>query len=372
MLESNDAKYLGIVIEYPQDSIDAARIFELRSIQATPGIGAGFIGAGNFAKSILIPTLKKMDVELVGVCTATGISATETAKKHGFGVATTDVEKLLNDSRINTIFIATRHDTHAKLAAAALAAGKHVFVEKPLCIKAKHISDYEQTLQSPAAAGRCLMVGFNRRFSPHTKAIRDVFTDRTTPMFITYRVNAGAVPRDSWVNDEEIGGGRIVGEVCHFVDWCEAVIGAAPVNVTAECIGGTDDVRVTPEDSVAINIRYDDGSVANIQYVSLGSPALPKERAEVYADGVVAVVDDFVTTSFHGIKRAPLRTRQDKGFSGELTAFLDSIRRGGEPPISFASLERTTRLTFAILESLRSGKTIATEPDGAAEPAATV
>jgi predicted dehydrogenase/threonine dehydrogenase-like Zn-dependent dehydrogenase len=363
LLETVGAKYLGIVINYPAaDSIDVVRTIELRTVQATPQIGVGFIGAGNFAKAVLIPAIKKLGgVELVGLCTATGLSAAETAKKYDFGYATTDHQKILSDARINTVFIATRHDTHASLAAAALAAGKHVFVEKPLCVKPDQIAEYEQAILSSAAAGRCLMVGFNRRFSPHTRAIREAFASRGTPMFITYRINAGLVPRESWLHDEELGGGRIVGEFCHFVDWCEAVIGSIPVNVTAECIG-TDDSRLKSEDSVAVNIRYEDGSVATIQYVSLGSSELPKERAEVYADGAVAVMADFVKTTFHGIKRSSLRTKQDKGFAGELCAFLDAIRRGGEAPISSASLARTTRITFAILDSLRTGKTIVAEP----------
>jgi predicted dehydrogenase len=359
LLERGGEPYLGIVINYPSD-VPINRTVELRPVQATQQIGVGFIGVGNFAKGVLIPTLKKLGgVELIGLCTATGMSAAETAKKHEFGYATTDPQKLLSDERINTLFIATRHDTHARLACDALRAGKHVFVEKPLCVKTEEIEEYEQAIE--ASPGRCLMVGFNRRFSPHTRAIREAFASRGTPMFVNYRINAGLVPKESWLHDEQIGGGRIVGEVCHFVDWCEYVIGSTPLKVSAECIA-TDDARLTPQDSVVITIRYADGSLATIQYVSLGPTDLAKERVEIFADGAAAVMDDFVTTAFHGCRHAPVKTKQEKGFWGEIQAFLEAVRRGGVAPISFESIVRTTRVTFAILESLRTGQEISPEP----------
>jgi predicted dehydrogenase len=367
LLESGSEPYLGIIINYPQtqDSAISGRTVELRTIQPSDRIGVGFIGAGNFAKGVLLPTLKKLGgAELIGICTATGMSGTETAKKHGFAYATTDQRKLLDDSRINTIFIATRHDTHAKLACAALEARKHVFVEKPLCVKAEEIEAYENAIdRSPAAKDKCLMVGFNRRFSPHTRAIREMFASRGTPMVVSYRVNAGLVPKESWLQDESVGGGRIIGEVCHFVDWCETVIGSHPLKVHAESIA-TNDARLVPDDSVVITIRYEDGSVATIQYISLGASSLGKERVEVFADGMTAVLEDYVTTTFHGCDRKPLKTKQDKGFAGELSAFFDAIRAGGQPPIEFASMVRTTRVTFAILESLRTGQEAQVQPQG--------
>jgi polar amino acid transport system substrate-binding protein len=173
-------------------------------------------------------------------------------------------------------------------------------------------------------------------------------------MVITYRVNAGLVPAGSWLNDLTVGGGRIVGEVCHFVDWCEFVTGSRPVSVGAESIA-TQDARLRSEDSVVATIRYADGSVATIQYVSVGPATLPKERVEVFADGIGAILDDFVSTTFHGIRRPTLKTKQDKGFTGELSAFLQAVKNGGQAPISLVSMVRTTRVTFAILDALRSG-----------------
>lgn len=356
LLESGAERYLGILITYPQTEATPlpSHTVELRSIEKTPQIGMGFIGAGNFAKSVLLPALKKTEgVQLIGICTATGMSGSETAKKHDFAYATTDHQKLLTDPNINTVCIATRHDSHARFACAALQAGKHVFVEKPLCVRPEEIKAYEQAIeQSP---GRCLMVGFNRRFSPHTVAIRDAFKSRGTPMFISYRINAGLVPKESWVQDEQVGGGRIVGEVCHFIDWCQFVTGSFPVKVQAESIA-TSDARLVADDSVAISIRYEDGSVASIQYVSLGTPSVGKERVEVFADGMTAILEDYVTTTFHGCDHKPLKTKQDKGFAGELNAFLSAIRAGGAAPISFASLASTTRAIFAVLDSLRTGQ----------------
>jgi polar amino acid transport system substrate-binding protein len=358
LLERGSEPYLGIVINYPADS-PITRSVELRPVQASGRIGVGFIGAGNFARGVLIPTLKKLGgVELVGLCTASGASAAESAKKYDFGYATTEHRKLLDDPRVNLVFVATRHDTHARLACDALRAGKHVFVEKPLCITPDQIDEYESAIE--ASPGRCLMVGFNRRFSPHTRAVREAFALRATPTFVNYRINAGRVPPESWLHDRHTGGGRIIGEVCHFVDWCEHVIGSIPVNVQADCIA-TADARSSPDDS-AITLRYADGSVAAIQYISLGPTDLGKERIEVFADAAAAVVDDFVTTTFYGCKQATVRTRQDKGFAGELTALLDVIRGGGDPPIRYDSIVRTTRVTFAVMESLRTGKEVCPEP----------
>ncbi|WP_428938304.1 bi-domain-containing oxidoreductase [Fontivita pretiosa] len=365
LLEHGSEPCLGMVINYPTHAAPtkAARAVELRPIRAigrADRIGVGLIGAGNFARGVLIPHLLKLDgLELVGVCTATGMTATQAAQKFGFARATTEVSDLLEDRRIGAIFIATRHDSHARLVCQALAAGKHVFVEKPLCMTPQELEQIERAVE--ASPGVCLMVGFNRRFSPHTQAIRQAFASRGTPMMIGYRVNAGVAPRDSWLQDRSIGGGRIIGEVCHFVDWCEAVIGSTPVQVQAECIA-TDDARFNAQDNLVVTMRYGDGSVATIQYVSLGPGELPKERAEVFAAGGAAILDDFRLTTFYGIRRATVKTRQDKGFAGELSAFVTAVRDGGSPPIPLQSMARSTRVTFAIVQSLSTGRAAAIEP----------
>ncbi|MFM7148944.1 MAG: Gfo/Idh/MocA family oxidoreductase, partial [Gemmataceae bacterium] len=332
LLEKGAEPYLGILLEYPaKDGQKPSRAVEVRSLQQKGRTGIGFVGAGNFAKGVLLPALKKSPgIDLICICTATGMSASETAKKFGFGVATTDYESLLTDERINTVFIATRHESHARLACAALSRGKHVFVEKPLCVKPAQIDDYRKAIEK-AGPNTCLMVGFNRRFSPHALSIQKAFSDRHSPMVVNYRVNAGMIPKETWVQDSREGGGRIIGEVCHFVDFCEFLTGSEVVQVAAASIQ-CQDSRITPEDSTVVTLRYADGSLATIQYVAVGSPDLPKERVEVYADGAVAVLEDFVETRFFGRPEKRIRTRQDKGFTGEVNAFLGAIQNGGAWP----------------------------------------
>ena len=353
-------RYLGIVIEYPQPAADAVPVRRVdlpaagRPLEGT--LGVGFVGAGNFAKSVLIPALTRhRDVRLTGLCTATGMSGVETGKRHGFGFATTDIDALLADADTRAVFIATQHHTHAAMIRRALQADRHVFVEKPLCTSPEELAGLEETVQ--AAAGLCLFVGFNRRFSPHARAIRAAFAERATPLVVNYRVNAGVAPPDSWVQDPERGGGRIVGEVCHFVDFAEYLVGAAAERVHAASIR-TSDRRDVAEDSVVITIEYADGSLATIQYLAHGSNKLPKERAEVSADGITAVLDNYCQTTFFGGKHRTVKGAQDKGFDGEIDAFVTAIRGGTAAPIPFTSLARTTRATFAILESLRDGTPI--------------
>ncbi|HVT88200.1 MAG TPA: bi-domain-containing oxidoreductase [Tepidisphaeraceae bacterium] len=342
---------LGVIINYSDRHLDTAsgRTVEMRSITASDRIGIGLVGAGNFAQGVLIPTLKKIDgIELIGICTSNGASGVTAATRHGFAYATTDSQKLLSDPHINLVLIATRHDSHSAFVCEALEAGKHIFVEKPLCITRQQLEDCSAAMGKHS--DRCMMVGFNRRFSTHTHAVRECFASRTSPMLITYRVNAGTLPKNSWINDEKLGGGRIIGEVCHFVDWCEYIIGSVPIIVTAERTGMAENVVAT--------LRYQDGSVATIQYVSGGPSMLPKERIEVFGDGRVAIVDDFKTTTFAGDTRPTLRTKQDKGFHCELSALIDAIKRGGVAPIPMESAVRTTKVTFAIMESIQTGRPV--------------
>lgn len=333
LLERNEPS-LGIVIEYPirPVQLDISRTIQIRPAQSSERIGVGFIGAGNFARGVLIPTLKQISgIEFQGVCTTTGMTAFQTAKKHGFAYATTDPGELFGDPRINTIFIATDHESHAQFVCSALAAGKHVFVEKPFCVNAEQLVECESAIKS--SPGQILTVGFNRRFSPHTAAISEAFASRTSPMLITYRINSPS--------------SQLAGEICHFIDWCEFITGSEPVSVQAD--------SVRDSDSAAITIRYRDDSLATIQYVTLGPADMGKERIEVFSNSRSAVLDDFMRTTFHGMKRSPLKTSQDKGFAGEMQAFLAAIRAGGPLPIPLESIFRTTRLTFAIMDCLRTG-----------------
>lgn len=354
--------YLGIVIDYLEAVSAAApqRRVDLPTARpATGRLGVGFIGAGNFAKSVLLPALgRQADVALTGLCTATGMSGVETGKRHGFRFATTNVDELLADPATQAVFIATQHHTHASFVIRALEAGKHVFVEKPLCTTPEDLARIDEVVRSLPRPGPCLMVGFNRRFSPHALAIRAAFAGRNTPLVVNYRVNAGVAAADSWVQDPERGGGRVIGEVCHFVDLSEFLVGSAPETVYAASIR-TADRRDVPEDSIVVTLTYADGSLATIQYLAHGASQVPKERGEVCADGVTAILDNYRQTTFHGSKARRVDGRQDKGFDEEIRSFLGVVRGGGAWPITYESLARTTRVTFAILESLREARPVA-------------
>lgn len=384
MLGKAGEPYLGITIGYSNgngkrnviDNVEGVsggiennqRVLHLNGrksplIKGSPSaVSIGFIGAGNFTKSVLLPNLKKQSgIRLRGMCTATGMNAAETGKKEGFEFATTDYEQLLDDSEINTVFITTQHNSHAHFVKAALEAGKHVFVEKPLCLTPEDLHDISEIYRSKITKSESapqLMVGFNRRFSPHAKLIKNYFRDRRTPMMVNYRVNAGIIPPDVWVQDPEVGGGRIVGEVCHFIDFASFVIGSEPVAVQAMCVN-TANASLVAEDNVSISMKYKDGSVAQIFYVAVGATDLAKEYCEVYADESTAVMDNFCSTVCMGKRgKKKLKGKQAKGFAEEISAFLDSIKTGGPSPIAFESLVDTTACTFAVLESLRTKTTV--------------
>jgi predicted dehydrogenase/threonine dehydrogenase-like Zn-dependent dehydrogenase len=345
--------FLGVVLTYPEVA-DSQRVRTLRlSNAAVAGdrVGVGFIGAGNFAKGVLLPRFKGVaDAALVGVATATGMNAKTTGDKFGFAYCTTDTAELLRDDSINAVVVATRHGSHAHFVAGALRAGKAVFVEKPLAIDEQGL---QQVLEAQHESGQLLTVGFNRRFSPLAMAIREAFTD-AGPLAITYRVNAGYIPPEVWVHDPEDGGGRIIGEACHFVDFVHSLVGADLVEVFAYGLGGHTAVL---HDTVTIALRYADGSVANINYFSTGDKSFAKERVEVYGGGGTAVLDDFreVVISRNGKRKRMRRMAQSKGYDEEVAAFLRAVRTGGAPPIPLESLVQTTRATFAIEESLRTG-----------------
>lgn len=363
---NKDEQCLGILLNYSnsESAIKAIAKLPLSQVKRTADIGIGFIGAGNYAKSVLLPSIKQSGRgDLIGICTASGMSASETGKKYEFSYATTDIEQILNDSQINTVFVVTQHNTHAKYTIEALKAGKHVFVEKPLCIKKEELTAYEEVLEELGKKNKtppCLSIGFNRRYSPHARELYDVFSKRSSPLVVTYRINAGTVPKESWIQNRDIGGGRIVGEVCHFVDFCEYIIDSPPIQLFASCISSQDS-RIVPEDSLVVTICYADGSLASIQYLSQGSSTVRKERIEMCADGITAITDDFRHTKFFGIKHSDVRGKQDKGVDQEVNSFLETVKYGGAWPISFDSMVRTTRVTFAIQEALRSSAVVRLE-----------
>ncbi|MBI5373890.1 MAG: bi-domain-containing oxidoreductase [Candidatus Schekmanbacteria bacterium] len=354
-------KYLGIVLLYPDKAgIEEDRVIRL-SERITPAgdVSVGLIGAGNFAKSVIIPTLKKIDgIQLTGLCTSTGVSAQGAGSKHDFKFITTDSREILANNEINSVVITTRHNTHAKLVCDSLRAGKNVFVEKPLCINALELLEIEKIYYSFSSGQSVplLMVGFNRRFSPLIRKMKSKVNDK--PLSVVYRINAGVIPRESWIQDFETGGGRIIGEVCHFIDTCSYLAGADPVAVYARCVN-KDDRSIPDEDNVNIVLTYENGSTASINYFAFGNKQMPKEYIELFAGNISMQMRDFrELTIYSGNKKEQIKSsNQDKGFINEFTAFKEALKTG-VPAVSFASICKTTRTTFKILESLRLNQAV--------------
>jgi predicted dehydrogenase len=349
-------RYLGMVLTYPSVERVLTRSETAQvEIRATPeGIAIGFIGAGNFAQGFLLPTLKE-NAKLIAVANQSGASAEDAKSKFGFERITTNASDVIDAKDINTIFIATRHGEHASLTAQALRAGKNVFVEKPLAL------NYEQLRDVAAAhseSGRILLVGFNRRFAPLVKKMK-AFFDEVSPKMMLYRVNAGPLPRSHWTQDEEDGGGRIIGEVCHFIDTAAYLTGdAMPRSVFAKSIssGRADTVD---RDTVSITIEYEDGSVAEILYLANGSKILPKEELQVFSNGRTAILKNFIELELWTSNSKPkIEKGAGKGHAEEVKAFLQSLSASGNDPIPFDSLLATTLVTFAIRESLSTGEVI--------------
>jgi polar amino acid transport system substrate-binding protein len=268
-------------------------------------------------------------------------------------------EEILADDSVDTILIATRHDLHGTLVEKALTAGKHIFVEKPLSTNAEQLQEIIKSYTSLTSKGTSpiLMVGFNRRFSPFIQETQQLLLKRSTPLVASYSINAGFVPKTSWIQDPIQGGGRIIGEVCHFVDTLRFLVGAPVRTVQASSIQ-TDDKNQTNRDSVAVTLNYADGSLATIMYHALGNEKYPKERLEIAAGGTVVVIDDYRRLDFFGTKRQKIKSKQDKGFDSELKAFVKALKDGGPAPIPFAELVETTRVTFAIHEALNTGQPV--------------
>jgi len=349
---------LAIVLEYPAPDVVAAPAPAIHLRNGRPAasgasVRLGVIGAGQFAKGILLPEFRKhRDVEFVGVCTASGLTSRSPAERYGAQFATSDAEDILADARINTVVIATRHEQHADLVAGALRAGKAVFCEKPLASTVAGLEKVVEALNASLAEPR-LLIGFNRRFSPLAVAARDFVRHGSAPQSILYRVNAGPVQPDNWVIDPVSGGGRIVGEVCHFIDFACFLTGSTPTRVFAEQVAAAGE-RIADRESVSVVVTFADASVAVIQYVTSGDTSVAKERVEIAAGGRTAILDNYRTLSLHDDNRVKRRRllNQQKGHAEEVAAFVRSIATGTDMPISIETQLAVTRATFAIEASL--------------------
>ena len=356
-------RFLGILLQYPNANIEKfTPVMARGSIRAANNdVRIGIVGAGTFATDTLLPALKKVKgIQLSGVCSATGIHARQVADKFGFHYCTTAEAEVLNDSRCNAVVIATRNHLHATQVLAAMRAGKHVFCEKPLCTREEELEDIIRGFYGRDREP-LLMAGFNRRFAPMAVRLKQFFSDIHEPLAINYRINAGLLPRDHWVNDPDQGGGRIIGELCHFVDLVAFIGGSQPVQVHAHRLASQD------RDTVNVFVHLANGSQANISYLANGDRGFSKERLEVFAGGATGVLEDFrrLDLSRHG-RRTIVRSRlcQDKGHRAELQAFVDAVKRGSKAPVDFAEIVATTLATFRIRDSVALGKPVSIDVAG--------
>jgi len=345
-------KYLGIVLTYNKEvNLNEHKNVVINAkVVTNDKINIGLIGAGNFTKAVILPNIKKIQgYELVGLCTATGVSAHGTGNKYDFKYITSDVDEIFKNKEINTVLITTRHNDHARNVIKAIKAKKHCFVEKPLCIKEEELEEIREVYNGETI----LQVGFNRRFSSLIRDMKKRVHDM--PVSIIYRINAGVIPKDVWIQDSEIGGGRIIGEVCHFIDTCSYLIGSKVKSVFASCVKKSDQ-SIPDEDNVNIVLSYESGATAVINYFAYGDSSMPKEYMEVFGHGVAMQMNDFrELIVYQGGKKSKIKkANQDKGFQKEFEAFRDAIKIG-KPAIDFESIYNTTKTTFKILESIREG-----------------
>ena len=352
--------FLGVIFTYPQDSEISERVNLASALSASArpaqgSVAAGVLGVGGFAMGTLLPAMKQIrGVEFVACCAATGAHSRSAGDKFGFRYCTTSEVQVLQDPSLNTVVIATRHHLHARQVLAALAAGKNVFCEKPLCLTEEELAQIVDALHGSTQPQPLLMVGFNRRFAPMAMQMKD-FLNVSEPLVMHYRVNAGFIPADHWVHDPEQGGGRIRGEVCHFVDFLAFLAGAPPVSVEAQPLPNSGRYS---DDNIVVSLRFENGSLGTIHYVANGDKSFSKERVEVFGGGAVATLEDFRRLELVRSGRSRVvqsRTTQDKGHVGEWQAFAESIRSGKPAPISVLEIVASTLATLRIALSRSTG-----------------
>jgi predicted dehydrogenase/threonine dehydrogenase-like Zn-dependent dehydrogenase len=344
---------MGILLNYGTDNGQPCQIEDANANEPTAyntsdqeisnfsNARIAFVGAGGFTTRMLLPLLPKQNVTLDTIVSSTGVSAAHAAKKFGFASAESDSSLVWNNRDINTVFITTPHNSHAKLVCDALAAGKHVFVEKPLALTHDELNQVVEKIEN--APKQLLMIGFNRRFSPHTQKIKKWLAGTPGPKAIVITMNAGAIPANHWTQNLEVGGGRINGEACHLIDLARYLADAPILSTSVNTMVSGDG---SLGDCVAINLSFEDGSIATIHYLANGSKDFPKERFEVFAGGKVAVCDNFRSSRLVGSKEKFKTRGQDKGHAAELKAFVDAIHNGTTPPIPVSELIEVTRSTL--------------------------
>ena len=358
-LLSSGQPSLGIVLQYSGAAAQAPdaltnRNVKLGAVSAQAGRGSvAFLGAGNYAGRVLIPAFKEAGAHLNTVVSGGGVSAIHFGRKYGFARASTDGAAALADATVDTVVIATRHDAHARQVLAALRAGKHVFCEKPLCLTLDELAAI--TTEAAARPAQLLMLGFNRRFAPQVIKIKQLLLTVSEPKSLIMTVNAGAIPPDHWTQDKAVGGGRIVGEGCHFVDLLRHLVGAPIVRHQAVALGRSPLLAVT-DDKATITLEFTDGSVGTIHYLANGDKGFPKERLDVFCAGKVLQLDNFRRLRGWGWKGFSSMNlwRQDKGQNACAKAFMDAVRQGIPAPISLEEVLEVSRVSVEVQSALRA------------------
>ncbi|MDR4459375.1 MAG: bi-domain-containing oxidoreductase [Nitrospirales bacterium] len=365
-LISSRSPSLGIILEYQTSgtlSLDRLLSRTVTLSEASSQHGhptapvVGCIGAGNYATQVLLPAFKSTGVTLESVVSSTGISAAHAGRKFGFCEATTDSRRVTGAPNLNTIVIATRHDSHAKFVREALNAGKHVFVEKPLAIVREDLAELVEVYKSVVAAQKemapLVMVGFNRRFAPQIQRVKQLLAGVTDPKVFVMTVNAGHIPTDHWTQDRSTGGGRIIGEGCHFVDLLRFLAGSTIISVQTRMLGNAPGLTAR-EDHMSFTLGFADGSIGTVHYLANGHKSFPKERLEVFCSGRILQLDNFRSLRGYGWPGFTKMNlwRQDKGQTACVAAFVDAIRKGEASPIPFDELCEVTRVTFDIVDAI--------------------
>ncbi len=353
MITGGNEPHLGVVLTYSDQPLATPALTKSQN-KPSSGCVLGVIGAGNFARSVLLPELKKIDgVTLHTLATQRGATADHGKQTFGFQVASADADDVLGNPDINAVLIATRHDSHADLTARALEQGKSVLVEKPLALDR---SSLNRVIKARNSRDDCFFqIGFNRRFAPMAERVKNEFSQSTAPRVMMLRVNAGSIDGDHWVHAHDEGGGRILGEVCHFIDLARFFAGSPITSVQAEAARADN----AAADDVSISLSFADGSLASVLYTAQGDSSAGKERFEIFSSGRNAVIDDFRQLQITGAgKSISEKSAQDKGFKKGLRAFSECVISGGDVPIAEDELVETSLATIAVLESLQSGSKI--------------
>ena len=350
-IDMSNSKSIASILEYSSSSKQESTIqLTNKSFEAKRGV-LGIIGSGNFTSSTILPNLKKCNASIKYIASSGGLSSTIMAKKHDIANSTSDYHEILNDSEVDLVLVTTQHHMHAKMTLEAINAGKSVFVEKPLALNERELNEIIENYNSKDVN---VSVGFNRRFAPLAKKMKKALGSSTTPINIVATMNAGFIPKDVWVHDMEIGGGRIIGEACHYIDLCSYLAGSKVVSVCMNAMGKNPEENT---DNASILLKYENGSNAVINYFANGSKSYSKERVEVYSQERTLVMDNWRTLKGFGFKGlSSSKSGQNKGHFNQFQELLFQQENGGNPIIPFDDIVNTTKATFAAIESLKEGK----------------